>query len=327
MEEIITETTREVELSETEETESDRSSSDGACGDKGKSSTDREADVAEVEVTTEEEDAAESEEEAGPLSAEDMDDAATGEEGEADGAEMETQSLPDAEEHTDDKWPPAILRDQSTETEDMADRTEVATGSTAEDTGETFMEKTQGYRSVGTLKAEQLLSQHEAEEKREGYQTGESSGLLETDFIEPSQPVGHTQDKLQEQDEMFKEGKELSRIEKTPEKETYGLMKVKGSMQLVADILGPGDKEKKALDVEVNPESLEKDIVDPGKLPEQSLSKLACSLKCEPDAPFLTIAVPKDTTKNGLGRPVQIRGHKHSNINPKRYIQNETRLC
>ncbi|XP_061084685.1 neurofilament medium polypeptide [Conger conger] len=260
VEEIITETTREVELSETEETESERSSSEGAGGDKGKSSTDREADVAEVEVTTEEEDAVGSEEDEEALSADDVDDTATVssvEAGEPEGAVMGTQSWPDAEEHTKDKRPTTIVRDQSTETEDMA------------------------------------------EDKHVGYQSRDSSGILEMDLIEPSNPGGHTQDKPQEEDEREK-GKELSGIEETPEKETYGLIKVKGSMQPEADILGHSGKEKK--DVEVKPEgSPEKGTVDPGKLPDPSRSKLACSPKYEPDAPLITIAVPKDTTENGLG--------------------------
>ncbi|KAJ8361517.1 hypothetical protein SKAU_G00180420, partial [Synaphobranchus kaupii] len=172
VEEIITETTREVELSETEETESERSSSEGLCGerssskglcgDKEKGSTDGEADVAEAEVTTAEEDATGSSEEGGAQTATATDGAETGEDDEGEEGVMGAEVLPDAEETTEGKQSTVILQDQSTETEDMAERTEECddVGSAAGDMEESLVEITQEYWSTAT---EQPITEHRAE--------------------------------------------------------------------------------------------------------------------------------------------------------------------
>ncbi|KAJ8418246.1 hypothetical protein AAFF_G00139550 [Aldrovandia affinis] len=106
VEEIITETTREVEMSETEE-ESERSSSEGVSDEREKGSGDGEGEMAKIEAAPEAENGAGSEEKPGkPLSVSTGEDsAATGEENEGEGAKMGTDVLPDAEESTEDEEP------------------------------------------------------------------------------------------------------------------------------------------------------------------------------------------------------------------------------
>ncbi|XP_064173870.1 neurofilament medium polypeptide [Anguilla rostrata] len=317
VEEIITETTREVELSETEETESERSSTEGACGDKEKDSADGEGELAEVEGTLEEEDAAGSEEERGAPSAKATADAATGEEDEGEEGLMGTRGLADAEENRKEQWARAMLKHQSTETEDMAVLTEEGhdAENTAEDTGEGFVEKTQEYRSMAILQAEHLITEREAQEKCVGSQITDSSGLLELGLIEQSPPGGPTPGKPQEgnereKDKMFTGGKELSGTKETLEKEVYGLIKVKESVQPEPEILAHSDKEKQTSDVVVKPEeNPAKGTVDPVKSPlDQSCSRLACSTKCEPDAPLITIAATKDIPEKCLESLIKSEG-------------------
>ncbi|KAG9328448.1 hypothetical protein JZ751_013926, partial [Albula glossodonta] len=122
VEEIITETT----MSETEETESERSSSEGICDKREEGNGDREGHADELEGTSEEEHATGSGDEQGEPSAEaaGKDGAVAVEEDESKEATMGAECLSDAEEYAEEKDHGAILRDESTETEDATEETD-----------------------------------------------------------------------------------------------------------------------------------------------------------------------------------------------------------
>ncbi|XP_036402908.1 neurofilament medium polypeptide [Megalops cyprinoides] len=163
VEEIITETTREVLMLETE-TESDRSNSEGTS-DKGEMVTGDEEDDAEVtaefEETLEEEDDLGPEEEGDESTpkAVDQKGAVTGEGEDGEEDIKGTKYVPDTEEETEDKEPAVSLQNERTEKEDTKERTRQVHG---------FEDKTQS-----TFKAEDRVSR-EVKESEQAQDIGSS---------------------------------------------------------------------------------------------------------------------------------------------------------